>query len=166
VQLSKENLSVSVKENKPINPSDRFCERNRIEWAFHVILDANQDFNFELERLESVACLRLSQGNVGKILAGREPLPRKQDERHSRPTYLSRQDLWNTLLPSVSTRIRAWKDVPAWPIDTQDNTGIKKRRRWDRVCYFWINYSCDIKANPICKRECSFDVVSSTEYVF
>lgn len=48
--------------------------------------------------------------------------------------------------PSASTRIRAWKDVPAWPVDTQDNARIKKRRRRDGVCYFWIKYGRDIKA--------------------
>lgn len=58
----------------------------------------------------------------GKIQASHEPLPREWYERHSRPTYLLRQDLWNAprppFHPSASTGIRAWKDVPAWPVDT------------------------------------------------
>lgn len=55
--------------------------------------DANRDFNFKLGRLGIVALTPFIAPNVRKILVGHEPLPRKRDERHSGPTYLSRQDL-------------------------------------------------------------------------
>ena len=87
--------------------------------------------------------------------------------RETRPTYLLRQDLWNAPPPFVSTGIRAWKDVPAWPVDTQDNARIKKRRRRDRVCYFWIKYGRDIKAlESDLRAKAFFRCVSKVKYIF
>lgn len=114
-----------------------------------IEFDVNRDFNFKLGQLEIVALASFIAPKCQEDSSGSWTAAKKAGR--GRETFKAHLSFTPGFMkcsapPSASTGIRAWKDVPAWPVDTQDNARIKKRRRRDRVCYFWIKYGRDIKA--------------------
>jgi len=131
-------------------------------------LNANQDFNFKLGWLEIVVLAPFIAWKRREDSGGSWTAAKEAGRETFRAHLSFAPGFMKCFIPSTSTGIRAWKDVPAWPVDTQDNTRIKKRRCRDGICYFWIKYGRDIKVflESDLRAETFFRCFSKAKYVF